>query len=101
MKKKLPGWIFAVLFFSFPVPIFCQATIALTGIVTGITDSAPVSYASIGFMDKPIGVISDSTGHFSLTIEKDNLNDSLRISCVGFLTEMICVQDLAKEKSLV
>ncbi len=99
MKKHLPGLVFIVLFFSSPVPTFSQTTITLNGIVAGLEDSAPISYASIGFIDKPIGVISDSTGHFSLTLDKNNQNDSLHFSCIGYLPEMFSVQDLAKEKN--
>lgn len=54
----------------------------------------PVIYASIGVINRNIGTVSDTLGNFTLKIPTDCLNDSIRISCVGYKPKTFAVKDI-------
>lgn len=55
----------------------------------------PIVYASVGIVNRNLGTVTDSLGNFSLTVPVENLNDSLRISSIGYVTKTFAVKDFA------
>lgn len=55
----------------------------------------PIVYASVGIVNRNLGTVTDSTGNFSLTVPAENLNDSLRISSIGYTARTFAVKDFA------
>jgi len=52
-----------------------------------------LAFTSISIMSKSIGTISNEEGRFSLRLTKENLNDTITISTLGFKSFKIKVQD--------
>jgi hypothetical protein len=62
-------------------------TIAQTRLEGVIRDSGTkqiLPYANIGIVNKNVGTVSDSSGRFTMLIKDENINDSLKISYVGY-----------------
>lgn len=71
-----------------------SAIILLKGLVTDQATNLPLAYASVGILDKPLGTVSDSNGHFFFSILEENKTDTLQISLVGYETKKIPVNEL-------
>ena len=70
---------------------------ALTGYTrTVVSESTgePVIYASIGIVNRNLGTVTDSSGNFSLKIPPEYLNDSIRISSVGYIAQTFAVGEI-------
>lgn len=56
----------------------------LTGKIIDGKKKAPIKYASVSVLNKPIGTISNIDGNFLLKIHPDLIHDTIVISCMGF-----------------
>ncbi len=64
---------------SIPVKYFF-----LSGKIIDEKKGDPISYASVSFLNKPIGTISNSDGDFLLKVHPDFILDTVVISCIGY-----------------
>lgn len=55
----------------------------------------PVVYASVGVINRNIGTVSDTLGNFSLNIPEEFINDSIRISSIGYVPRTFAVKDIS------
>ncbi|MEJ7682928.1 MAG: carboxypeptidase-like regulatory domain-containing protein [Segetibacter sp.] len=97
MKNNKILLLFSFLLWTIPILAFSQNStndnIILKGVITEQESNLPLSYVSIGIIDKPVGTISDTSGNYSLVISKENLSDTLQISLVGYKTNKISVNE--------
>lgn len=54
----------------------------------------PLIYASVGVINRNLGTVTDTLGHFSLRIPAEFANDSIRISSVGDVAKTFAVKDI-------
>ena len=54
----------------------------------------PIIYASVGIINRNIGTVTDTLGNFSLNIPLEHVNDSVRISSVGYIPQTFSVRDI-------
>lgn len=54
----------------------------------------PVVYASVGVISRNLGTVTDSLGNFSLKIPPEFINDSIRISSIGYVAKTFAVKDI-------
>lgn len=54
----------------------------------------PVVYASVGVINRNLGTVTDTLGNFSLKIPQEYINDSIRISSVGYVAKTFAVKDI-------
>ncbi len=54
----------------------------------------PVVYASIGLINRNLGTVADTLGNFSLKIPSEFINDSIRISSIGYVAKTFAVKDI-------
>lgn len=54
----------------------------------------PVVYASVGVINRNIGTVTDTLGRFSLSIPSEFINDSVRISSVGYIAKTFAIKDI-------
>ncbi len=54
----------------------------------------PVIYAGIGVINRNLGTVSDTLGNFSLQIPVEFINDSIRISSIGYVAKTFAVKDI-------
>lgn len=53
----------------------------------------PIVYASVGIVNRNLGTVTDSLGHFSLSVPNEYINDTLRISSIGYIPQSFVVKD--------
>src|SRR5450631_250680 len=70
----------------------------LTGLVTDKETNAPLAYVSVGILNKPLGTVTDTLGHFIFNIGQENISDSLQLSIVGFSALRISVKDFMSSR---
>ena len=87
MKLK----IFIILFLlSSNVLLFGQT---ISGIVFEKNSDLSVEYVNIGVVGKNIGTVSDHNGKYTLQIDPEYQNDTLRFSCIGYHPYSVKVSD--------
>lgn len=55
----------------------------------------PIVYASVGVINRTLGTVTDTLGNFSLKIPSEFINDSIRISSVGYVAKTFAVKDIS------
>lgn len=54
----------------------------------------PIIYASVGVINRNIGTVTDTLGNFTLKIPPELINDSIRISSVGYVPKTFAIRDI-------
>lgn len=54
----------------------------------------PIIYASVGVINRNLGTVADTLGNFSLKIPVEFINDSIRISSIGYIAKTFAVKDI-------
>lgn len=54
----------------------------------------PIAYASVGVVNRNLGTVADTLGNFSLKIPAEFINDSIRISSIGYIAKTFAVKDI-------
>lgn len=67
--------------------------IILKGVVIDKENSKALAYVSVGILNKPIGTVTDTAGHFSFGIGQENFADTIQVSIVGYAALKIPVRD--------
>lgn len=62
--------------------------------VVSASTGEPVIYAGVGIVNRNLGTVTDTLGNFSLKIPADYINDSIRISSVGYVAQTFAVKDM-------
>lgn len=62
-------------------------------VVVSEATGEPIIYASVGIINRSLGTVTDSIGHFSLTVPAEFANDTLRISSVGYIPKKYAIKD--------
>lgn len=62
--------------------------------VASASTEEPIIYASVGVINRNLGTVTDTAGNFSLNIPVEYVNDSVRISSVGFVAQTFAVKDI-------
>lgn len=63
----------------------------ISGTVVERSTLKPLPYATVGIYKKGIGTISNEEGNFTLKVNENSLNDSIKISYLGFVDRTILV----------
>lgn len=77
--------------------IFAALSVAIPSFARTVVSAStgePIIYASVGVINKNIGTVTDTLGNFVLKIPNENINDSIRISCVGYVAKTFAVKDI-------
>lgn len=76
------------------MPALASTYICRSRTVLSESTGEPVVYASIGVVNRNLGTVSDTSGCFSLKIPAEFINDSIRISSVGYVAKTFAVRDI-------
>lgn len=71
-------------------------TFSLVGMVTDQENGEPLPYVNMGILSKEIGTVSDINGQFSLYLQEEYANDTLRISSIGYKPVEMLVKDISQ-----
>src|ERR1700709_2697361 len=88
MKKIL---LFAIIVLLQKASIYAQT---FDGTVKDSKTNEALAYVNVGIIGKAIGTVTDTAGHFKLTLS-NNDSDSLRISMIGYIPKTYLVKDFA------
>lgn len=72
--------------------------IVISGFVFDKENNLPIPYATIGIVEENIGTVTNTDGFFSLKISSQFSGASLVVSHMGFMSRLIPVQLLDKQK---
>jgi hypothetical protein len=71
----------------------------ISGTVFEKNSVIPVEYTNIGIVGKNIGTVSDQNGKYTLMINSEYYNDTLRFSCIGYYSYSVKVSDLINQNN--
>ncbi|MEL6536524.1 MAG: carboxypeptidase-like regulatory domain-containing protein [Bacteroidota bacterium] len=74
-----------------------SAQVTLAGTTQDAETGKPVPYVNIGVLNQNIGTVSGPDGSFTLVVHNENLQDTLKLSSVGY-TPLLLVVDAAAQK---
>lgn len=76
--------------------VLAMATTSIGHSRTVLSESTrePIVYASIGVINRNLGTVADTLGNFSLNIPPELINDSIRISSIGYIAKTFAVKDI-------
>jgi hypothetical protein len=72
----------------------------IEGIVIDAKTNEKLHYVNVGLIGKAAGTVTDSAGHFKLTLN-NNGRDSLRISMIGYIPKTFLVKDYSGNKTIL
>jgi hypothetical protein len=67
--------------------------VTIKGVVLDKETNKPLAYVSVGILNKPIGTVADTAGHFTFNISQENFTDTIQVSIVGYSALKISVKD--------
>lgn len=70
------------------------------GSTLSISDKMPISFVNIGILGKNIGTVSDENGRFKLSLSNALLDDTVKVSCIGFKYKLLSVSSLLDKNSI-
>lgn len=82
-----------VLILVFATQAVSQRRIA--GTVVDYNSRIPLAYVNIGIKGKNVGVVSKEDGSFIIVVPRENQNDSLKFSAVGYLETSLAVENIS------
>ncbi|MEM6736253.1 MAG: carboxypeptidase-like regulatory domain-containing protein [Bacteroidota bacterium] len=85
-----------VLFFNFASLIaFSQDYTTVSGRIIDLETKEPLSFATLGILNQPLGVVTDQDGYFNFNFPNEHLSDTILFSMLGYQTEKVLVQGLS------
>ncbi len=89
-----------LIFILFSYPVISQSSIDtfnITGKVLDIQTEQSVPFVNIYFMTSSLGTITDTSGAFSIQVNKHNTSDTLIFSSLGYKTKKIPIQNMRNQ----
>lgn len=88
-----PFSILAIFYFV----IFVTFSQNFSGQIIDVESRKPVPYANIGIIGKTIGTVSDANGFFKIELNNKFDNDTLGISCIGYVSKKYQVRNFKND----
>lgn len=82
-------------------PCFSQGQDFIFGQLVDSVQNEPIPFATIRIKDKALGVISNVDGTFKIPVRFKTLGELIEISCLGYKSKELLIEDLSKERSNV
>lgn len=76
------------------VLVLASAHLCHSRTVLSESTGEPVVYASVGVVNRNLGTVADTAGNFSLQIPPEFVNDSIRISSIGYVAKTFAIKDI-------
>jgi len=82
----------------FNIDLKIISNLLLSGKVKDPKTKVPLPYVNIGILNRSKGTVSNKNGNFELNIDKNNINDTVRVSMIGYKTKTYLVKNLMAQK---
>ncbi|MDN5212228.1 carboxypeptidase-like regulatory domain-containing protein [Fulvivirgaceae bacterium BMA12] len=73
--------------------------IIFTGEISDAKSDEKLPYVNIGVLNRDLGTVSDTEGAFKLKLDKSYMDDTIRISMIGYKAQVFLIRDLYRQKS--
>jgi hypothetical protein len=88
---------YIIIYKSIPAPVSSDIKTEwevrnISGIISDSETGEPLPFATIGIMSKGKGTVTNNNGEFGLKITRDCIDDSLRVSYLGYYSRLISVR---------
>lgn len=70
----------------------------ITGIILDNKTNAPLPYVNIGILNKEFGTVTDNNGKFILNLKEEFVNDTIRISSIGYKPVEFLVKNMTQKR---
>ncbi|WP_422082008.1 carboxypeptidase-like regulatory domain-containing protein [Ulvibacterium sp.] len=101
MERNIFRNSFFLLFVLLATSGFSQTEDFIFGQLVDSTKNETIPFASIRIKDKALGVITNIDGTFKIPLRFKTLGDVVEISCMGYVTKELLMEDLAEGQSNV
>jgi hypothetical protein len=92
--------LFSILFLTIIISIQVQGQV-ITGRIINNTNKEPIEYVNIGIVDMPIGTTTNGKGNFSLDINRQSVDNFVRISMIGYVSQTFTIEELLKKVNII
>lgn len=75
-----------------------EITTEIMGVVVNKENDEPLPYVNIGILNKEIGTVTDTNGKFILNLKEEFVNDTIRISSIGYNPVEFLVKNMTKKR---
>ena len=82
----------------FEIDLEIPSNFTLSGTLRDLNTNKVLPYVNIGISEKEIGTVSDKNGNFKLSLYRENIDDVLRISMIGYKTKTVLVKNFYSQK---
>ena len=72
--------------------------IIFTGVISEAKSDVKLPYVNIGVLNKNLGTVTDNQGAFELKLDKSYIDDTVRISMIGYKARVFLISDLFRQK---
>lgn len=72
----------------------------ISGSIIDKKNNKPLPYVNIGILNQEIGTVTSTDGKFMLSLKEEFLNDTIRISSIGYKPIEILIKDIQVENKL-
>lgn len=87
----------SIMLFIGLIHLTAKSQVTVSGVIKENDSKEVIPYVSIGIFEKNVGVISNESGRFTITIPAALDNDTLSISCLGYHSQKIAIKLLSPE----
>jgi len=77
------------------------SNLILIGEVKDLNTNKALPYVNIGVLNKEIGTVSNKNGNFELNLSDNHVNDTIRISMIGYKHKIYLVKNLLEQKGTI
>lgn len=74
---------------------------AVHGTIVNAETGKSVPYVNVGVLGQNLGTVSDRNGNFSIELNKQQMADTLRFSCIGYQGRVMPLQQFGREKKII
>lgn len=75
--------------------------LVFTGTILDSNTNETLSYVNIGVMNKNVGTVTGKNGDFELKLNQSHLEDTVRVSMVGYKAQQFSVKDLLRQQGVI
>jgi len=100
MKIKLTCTFFSLFFLAAACQVKAQTKISISGKIRSSENQRPIRGVNITIDKKGVGTATNRTGDFHLIIPPVNLKDTLKISSIGFQTQLLPISGFTNGQAL-
>ncbi|MCB0752805.1 MAG: carboxypeptidase-like regulatory domain-containing protein, partial [Ignavibacteriae bacterium] len=74
-----------------------ETSFDISGLIIDKKNNKPLPYVNIGILNRERGTVTDTSGKFNLQLKKEFINDTIRISSIGYKPIEVIIKNIKQE----